>query len=59
MFISIYIYAAVSNGNGQRKPRQFSLIHLLFAHHANGSLSSAICSFVNKRKLFICKGLTD
>ncbi len=26
--------------NGKRKPRRFSLIHLSFAHRANGSLSS-------------------
>ncbi len=32
-----YIYPAVSNG--QWKPRQFSFIHLPFAHRAHGSLS--------------------
>jgi hypothetical protein len=36
MYIYIYTYAAVSNE--KRKPRQFSLICLPFAHHANRSL---------------------
>jgi hypothetical protein len=30
------VYAAVTKG--KRKPRRFSLIHLQFAHRANGSL---------------------
>ncbi len=34
-----YMYAAVSNKNGKRKPSRFPLICLLFAHRANGSLS--------------------
>ncbi len=33
--IYLYIYSVVSNG--KRKPRRFSLIHLSFAHRANGS----------------------
>ncbi len=42
----LYIYAAVSNGN--RKPRRFFLIHLLFSHRANGSLSF-VCLFTTKQ----------
>ncbi len=38
----------------KRNPGQFSLIHLLFALCANGSLSFAFC-WRNKRRLSICK----
>jgi hypothetical protein len=36
-YIHIYIYAGFSNGKW--KPMRFSLIHLPFAHHTNGSWS--------------------
>ncbi len=45
------IYAAISNR--KRKPRQFSLMCLAFAHHANESLS--VCLQRNKRKLTVWK----
>jgi hypothetical protein len=41
-----YIYAAVLNG--KRKPRQFCLIHLLFAHRANGCLL-VVCLLTKKQ----------
>jgi hypothetical protein len=63
--ISIYIFtkngttymdAAVSNGNGKRKPRRFSLIRLPFPHRANGSLSFlSVCWGRNKTELSVCK----
>jgi hypothetical protein len=37
LYIYIYLYAADSSG--ERKPRRFSIIRLLFAHRENGSLS--------------------
>jgi hypothetical protein len=45
LYLYVYIYTVhiymllFQTENGKRKPRQFSLIHLPFAHHANGSLS--------------------
>jgi hypothetical protein len=39
----------------KREPKQFSSLHLLFAHRANGSLSLVNCWRRNKRKLFVCK----
>ncbi len=34
-----YIYISIyCRFKGKRKPRRFSLVHLLFAHRANGSL---------------------
>jgi hypothetical protein len=37
LYLYLYLYAPVSNGKGKRKPRQFSLIRLPFAHRAIGS----------------------
>ncbi len=37
--------------NGKRKPRRFSVTHLLLAHCAKGSLSP-ICQQINKRKFY-------
>jgi hypothetical protein len=48
--ISIYIYAAVSNG--KRKPRRFSLIRLPFANCANASLSF-VCLLTKKQTEFV------
>jgi hypothetical protein len=38
-----FIHGDMETSNGKRKPRRFSLIHLPFAHCANGSLSF-VCS---------------
>ncbi len=49
----LYIYAAVSKE--KLKPRRFSLIRLLFAHHANRSCHLAVCLRRNKQKSSVCK----
>ncbi len=45
------MYNPAFNANRKRKPRQFSLIHLPFAHHANGSLSF-VCLLPLERKIY-------
>jgi hypothetical protein len=44
-----YIYTVYAVGSNRKwKPRQFSLIQLLFAHRANGSLSF-VCLLMKKQ----------
>ncbi len=53
IFIDIYVYISTSASNEKWKPRQFSLIHLLFAHRANES-SLFVCFFTKKQMEVIC-----